>query len=252
MVKIGHAESDEEKKSRGGQPGDQTGKEVYIRDWYLRSKGWQYVIRPLKAEWAEAIASCMEQACNNDKVGYNQDKRETLYEKAKKKNWKVADIKTKCDTDCSALVAVCCNAAGINVPASMYTGNEAEILKKTKCFALLTDKMYTTNHQYLKRGDILLGPGHTAVVLTDGIAPNNDIESNEDDVCINLRVLKKGDKGNDVRALQILLEGNGLNPNGIDGDFGKGCFNAVMEFQKNKGLEADGIVGIKTWVALLK
>ena len=32
-VKIGNAVHDEHGKARGGQPGDQTGKEVQIQDW---------------------------------------------------------------------------------------------------------------------------------------------------------------------------------------------------------------------------
>lgn len=40
------ADSDERGKAYGGQPGDQTGKEVYIRNPYMRSAGWTYIVRP--------------------------------------------------------------------------------------------------------------------------------------------------------------------------------------------------------------
>ena len=33
-VKIGHASIDERGKARGGAAGDQTGREVYTRNWY--------------------------------------------------------------------------------------------------------------------------------------------------------------------------------------------------------------------------
>ena len=56
--------------------------------------------------------------------------------------------------------------------------------------------------------------------------------------------LKKGSKGEDVKQLQILL---GIKADGI---FGKQTEQAVIEFQKSKGLVADGIVGNKTWTAL--
>ena len=39
---------------------------------------------------------------------------------------------------------------------------------------------------------------------------------------------------------------------GYDGDFGSGTLAAVKKFQKEKGLTVDGIVGAKTWKALLQ
>ena len=41
-------------------------------------------------------------------------------------------------------------------------------------FEVLTDAKYLTKADYLKRGDILLGPGHTAIALSDGTAIAND------------------------------------------------------------------------------
>ena len=75
----------------------------------------------------------------------------------------------------------------------------------------------------------------------------------EGGVCtMELDVLKKGSKGNSVRALQILLNGNNYSCGLVDGDFGTGTYNAVVQFQKANKLEADGIVGAKTWNKLLK
>lgn len=69
-----------------------------------------------------------------------------------------------------------------------------------------------------------------------------------------LNVLRKGNKNNSVRALQILLIGNGYSCGsyGTDGDFGAGTYNAVIKFQKAKNIDADGIVGTQTWSKLLK
>lgn len=71
---------------------------------------------------------------------------------------------------------------------------------------------------------------------------------------MNLDVLKKGNKNNSVRALQILLIGNGYSCGsyGVDVDFGTGTYNAVIKFQKAKNINADGIVGAQTWGKLLK
>ena len=166
-VKIGHASIDERGKAQGGQAGDQTGGEVSIRSWY--AKGWNKVIRAKDAAVAEKIAATMEAACANDKIGYDQGQRTTLYAKAKAKDWNLAAITTACECDCSSLIAVCVNAAGIAVSKDIYTGNEASALKATGKFEILMDPMYLTGDDYLKRGDILLKEGsHTAVALQDG------------------------------------------------------------------------------------
>ena len=123
---IGHACIDERGKARGGTAGDQTLKEVYSRDWY--NKPWHTVFRPKSAEVAEKIAKAMEQACANNNIGYDQNQRTTLFELAKAKKWNISKVNKKCETDCSALVAVCCNAAGVAVSKDMYTGNEKDVL----------------------------------------------------------------------------------------------------------------------------
>ena len=70
---------------------------------------------------------------------------------------------------------------------------------------------------------------------------------------VELKTLKKGSVGNSVKALQLLLIGNGCSCGsaGADGDFGNGTLTAVKRFQSAKGLAADGIVGAKTWAKLL-
>lgn len=165
-VTIGHASIDENKKAKGGSAGDQTKKEVCTRSWY--NKPWTCVIRPKDSAKAEKIAKAMEQACANDKIGYDQYQRTTLYTQAKAVNWDISKVTTACECDCSSLVAVCVNAAGIKVSKDIYTGNEKTALANTGAFTVLTDSKYISMAKYLKRGDILLGAGHTAIVLTDG------------------------------------------------------------------------------------
>lgn len=60
----------------------------------------------------------------------------------------------------------------------------------------------------------------------------------------NKYVLKIGQSGDLVRILQELLN---IVP---DGEFGNDTRSAVLKFQKEKGLKADGIVGPLTWLAL--
>lgn len=66
-------------------------------------------------------------------------------------------------------------------------------------------------------------------------------------------MLQKGNAGKTVKALQILLIGYGYSCGsyGADGDFGNATKNAVLAYQKAKGLEVDGIVGHRTWASLL-
>ena len=75
-----------------------------------------------------------------------------------------------------------------------------------------------------------------------------------DVVTVRLLVLKKGSFGEEVKPLQRLLHAQGyglgsLNP--IDGDFGSMTDTAVKVYQKDNGLEVDGIVGQETWTHLL-
>ncbi|WP_179229386.1 phage tail tip lysozyme [Parenemella sanctibonifatiensis] len=62
--------------------------------------------------------------------------------------------------------------------------------------------------------------------------------------------LKEGAKSNAVRTLQWTLRANGHSVT-VDGSFGPKTTAAVKAFQKKKGLVADGVVGPKTWDALL-
>ena len=59
------------------------------------------------------------------------------------------------------------------------------------------------------------------------------------------RLLKKGSRGEDVKAVQKALH---CYPDGI---FGELTEEAVKYFQSGNSLTADGIVGKDTWPALL-
>lgn len=70
---------------------------------------------------------------------------------------------------------------------------------------------------------------------------------------ITVPELSKGDKGEAVKSLQRLLNGVGCSVGlfGVDGDFGTATEKAVIKFQAEHGLEADGICGSKTWSKLI-
>ena len=70
---------------------------------------------------------------------------------------------------------------------------------------------------------------------------------------VKVKTLKKGSKGSNVKAMQILLMGHNFycGGYGADGSFGSGTESAVKAFQKANGLDVDGICGPKTWAKLL-
>ncbi len=65
-----------------------------------------------------------------------------------------------------------------------------------------------------------------------------------------MRILKVGSKGTDVMEIQSLLKKIGYNPGPIDGDFGQQTKNAVIQFQRDNGLDPDGIIGPQTYTVL--
>ncbi len=62
--------------------------------------------------------------------------------------------------------------------------------------------------------------------------------------------VKYGSRGEDVVYLQQRLTTNGYGVGAIDGIFGVKTLEAVKAFQEKSKLSIDGIVGVKTWVAL--
>ncbi|GGW90191.1 hypothetical protein GCM10010383_19620 [Streptomyces lomondensis] len=63
---------------------------------------------------------------------------------------------------------------------------------------------------------------------------------------------RRGDSGQRVVQVQCMLAKRGydLGGAGVDGRFGKDTAKAVRGFQRDKGLDADGKVGPRTWAAL--
>ena len=76
-------------------------------------------------------------------------------------------------------------------------------------------------------------------------------------VTIELSVLRKGNKGEEVKTLQRLLKSLTFNGKDgrvltIDGDFGTNTEYALRGYQKANDLEVDGICGKNSWNSILK
>lgn len=66
----------------------------------------------------------------------------------------------------------------------------------------------------------------------------------------NPNTLQSGDSGSKVTQLQNALKLLGFYTGGVDGKFGSGTKNAVIQFQRANGLTADGLAGTKTQTLL--
>ena len=182
MTLIAHASCDEHKGIKNGQAGDQTKKEVCTRSWY--NKPWNAVIRFKDAGKREKIAQLMEKAAANDKIGYDQNQRNTLLTQARKFNYDVSKVTEPCETDCSALVTLACIYAGVPESKLIHNGNSATtrtlvpLLKATGEVEVFTLPLYTQKPDKLVRGDILIKEGsHVVVVIQAENAPKTAVKS---------------------------------------------------------------------------
>ena len=84
--------------------------------------------------------------------------------------------------------------------------------------------------------------------------PVNQPAPTEDNSALGTRLLKRTSpymRGEDVKALQSMLNVLGFDCGAVDGIFGDRTKAGVIAFQQAKGLVVDGIVGPKTKAALL-
>ena len=219
-VKVGSARIDESGKASGGKAGDQTGKELSTQNWYKHSKGWR-VFRPVNREDAEKIAQDMQWACDNSHIGYDQGQRTTLYNVAKDVGFNCKKVTKNCETDCSALVRVCCAYAGIDLP-SFRTTNEGTVLLNSGKFKEMVGTKYTESQDYLKRGDILVTKtqGHTVIVLNDGKYAQTDKPEIYKAVIVtggsvNIRTAPNTETG---KIIGVVYKGNALEYQGETSD----------------------------------
>ena len=277
LVKIGHASIDENRKIKGGQAGDQTGKEVCTRTWY--TTGWDLLLRPKTAELAEKSAQACEKGCANNNIGYDQNQRNTLNTQAKKVGYDLSKITTKCECDCSSFMTVCALAGGANIE---YGSNAPTTSTMKTRFELSGDyesiiaSRYLTSDKYLKRGDILVKTGsHTVMALENG----SEVTSGSlytrtqfiKDVQKIIGAKVDGFAGSEtlsktvtvsatknrlhgvVRPIQKYLNALGYDCGTVDGIAGAKFKKAVVKYQKAKGCVADGEITAKgkTWQKLL-
>ena len=268
-VLIGHASIGSNGKAKNDVAGDNNGKEVCTRNWYQYSSGWNVLLRPKSQALAEKSAINVERGCSNNKIGYDQNQRNTLWTQAKKVG-NLANITVACETDCSAFMTVCAILGGANISYGTNaptTRTMRKIFKASGQYDVITDKKYLTSSDYLKRGDILVAEGHhTVMVLSNGSKANSGSTSptkpiSGKSIILPTGVLKKGAKGENVLNLQKAINViAGEKKIAEDGDYGNNTKKAVEDVQKvinmymvlGKIIDEDGIYGSDTRKGMTK
>lgn len=172
-VRICHSSIDENGKASGGQPGDQTQKQVCERDWYNGS--WNAVLRCNDEDIAMKAATAAKKLVECDLVGYDQSSRNTLYQQLKKNNWSLDNyIKSgvKTESDCSSFIYACYSLYLPNIRSDSNAPTTSIMQEKYKSFGfkIFTSSDYLTQSNYLKIGDILVKAGkHTVMSVNNGI-----------------------------------------------------------------------------------
>lgn len=190
IIKIGHASrgADPSDRTNDTQLGDQDSKEVCIVEKYdisARSEPFHVLLRPRTRSLAERSARACEAGCKNEHIGYSQSHRNTLYPKAKNKNFAISAVTENCAVDCASFMAVCAKAGGAkwdyyvdNSSNGPYCGNLERWFTSTDDYTALTGDQYLSKTDYMKRGDVLLAKPHTVMVLENGCAvpPSIDLQ----------------------------------------------------------------------------
>lgn len=242
---ISNSGKDENGRYSGGKAGDQGG-EWTIRTWY--SRPWNCVLRHPDANVRAKIAELSRKAALNNKIGYDQNERNTYWTQLQKAGYDPAKITVACEADCSAGVIANVKAAGylLGITAlqnitSTYTGNMRSGFKSAG-FDVLTDSKYLTSDAYLLPGDILLNDkSHTAVNLDKGSKASDTANASSTakvSVTASLPVLKLGMTGPAVEVWQMILCAAGYDAD-VDRSFGPDTESKTISFEQSKGITAD-------------
>lgn len=253
-IRLGSARIDENGNISGGKAGDQTGREVMIEDYYRHSYGW-IGLRAKDPAVRAKLAYAMEAACANNDIGYDQGNRNTLYIAAEKVGFDPSRVKVKCETDCSALVRVCCAYAGIRV-GDFNTATEKRVLMETGKF----EEFNVVDKSSCIRGDILITArqGHTVICVGGNVTTTTQTSTSASSskgkaytgtypALPPRGFYQKGDGittlkdyPTQIKRVQMLMNWcNGGNI-AVDGKYGDQTVKAVNKFKKKVGLKQDG------------
>lgn len=268
---IAHASIDENGKIAGGNAGDQTGKEICIRTWY--NKKWSHVLRITDEKVRTCFANNMIDLANNNKVGYDQNQRNTLLTQAEKVGFDFSKITTACECDCSSAVTIC-------ILGAIYKVCGKAEYEKAKNVLVVSGNCATTStiKNRLLKLDVVSVLAYTSKTYTTGTtrALYGDIYNREGShvVCYIGDGKKRGTT--EEKASNVVLEwqkaaiadGFKLPKYGADGEWGSECVsvaksavckkrtiykykNLTKIVQRAVGVNADGLFGKATKDAVI-
>lgn len=181
--------------------------------------------------------------------------------------------------DCAQLTRTVARAAGVSLPSGSNSQWRAQgVWKERGTIDAMPDEaglfLFTVQGNSASHAGVSIGGGeeidarghaygvvrraiartsftHWARLNVDYDAPAGE-ESPQPHATAERRILQRGMRGEDVRALQAQLIGLGyaLTPYGADGYFGAVTHAAVRRFQRDAHIREDGTVGPQTWAAL--
>lgn len=243
--KIVHCSIDEHGHISGGAAGDQTGRECCVRDYY--KKDWTELLRYPDITIARQALAIAFALAESNLVGYNQSKRNDLYNVLDSMNWNVdkfLNSKIKTSADCSSFVyaVYCCLLKELRGQSNAPTTRTARQFYNKMGFDLYINKKYITNPDNFLEGDLINCSGHHIVMFgsltsVPELAPASP-------------VLKLPMKHPNVKVLQRDLNyvlGYHLE---VDGEFGAKTMFALQMFQAKYGIEVDGIYGLQSYTKM--
>jgi lysozyme family protein len=120
----------------------------------------------------------------------------------------------------------------------------SEIIEVIELKTKITDDFLDFLGKYPTAKTFLVAPSSKAI--PPATIPNINVTPSSP-LPILTRILRWGTKGNDVKALQKVLNDSGFNAGEVDGEFENNTEDAVKAFQLKAGLMVDGEVGPMTW-----
>lgn len=209
-IQCGWASIGETGHARNNKAGDQTGLEVKVGRWYYFRQNC--ILRFKDRNKAAKAAQICRGIASNNKVGYDQNQRTTLYSELARVGWNPAKITKPVETDCSAMVASIVNAVGIKVSKDLWTGNMRSALYNTGAFYLYTGAAYTQSDRLLLTGDIILNEAsHVIMALENGADATKKTGSSATSSASSTTKdrVKKGQRGlNDLVGAKLAIDGS--------------------------------------------
>ncbi len=147
------------------------------------------------------------------------------------------------------VIAIGQNSRGVKLRPDLY------VLKHTNMPAVLNEGAFVDNRKDIEDWNDeaelrAMGIAYAkAAAEYLGLEKKTPVESK--DYSLTMRTLREGSEGEDVKSLQLLLNGMGYYCGTADGIFGSKTTKAVKMYQQAKKLTADGIVGPSTMGSLM-